>query len=81
LAALQLLTDKRDPAVLAQIRDRALPALVEMARWKTLAHALPAYILLGRITGVPEKQIQDAWSRGDRESVIAEALKAQKPEK
>jgi hypothetical protein len=81
LDALQILTDKRDPAVLGQIRERALPALVEMARWKTLAHALPAFLLLGRLTGQPEKQIQDAWSRGDRESVIAEALKTQKPDK
>lgn len=81
LAALQILTDSRNPAILDQIRERALPALVEMARWKTLAHALPAYLLLGRLTGLSEKQIQDAWSRGDRESVIAEALKTQKPEK
>jgi hypothetical protein len=77
--ALQIVTDKRDPVVLDQIRQRALPALVEMARWKTLAHALPAYLLLGRLTSMSDKQIQDAWSRGDRESVIAEALKTQKP--
>ena len=54
-----------------------VPALADMARWKTLAHALPAYILLGRVAGIPEEQIQDSWSRGDRESVIAAALKAQ----
>jgi hypothetical protein len=81
LAALQILTDKRNPAELDLIRQRALPSLVEMARWKTLAHALPAYLLLGRLTGLTEQQIQDAWSRGDRESVIAEALKTQKPDK
>ncbi len=81
LDALQILTDSRNPAVLDQIRERALPALAEMARWKTLAHALPAYILLGRLTSLSDQQIQDAWSRGDRESVIAEALKTQKPER
>jgi len=81
LAALQILTDSRDKTVLEQLRMRALPSLVEMARWKTLAHALPAYVLLGRLNGLTEKQIQDAWSRGDRESVIAEALKTQKPER
>jgi hypothetical protein len=79
LAALQILTDTRDKAVLDQIREGALPALAEMARWKTLAHALPACLLLGRLTSLSDKQIQDAWSRGDRESVIAEALKTQKP--
>lgn len=81
LAALQILTDSRNLTVFDQIRERALPALVEMARWKTLAHALPAYVLLGRLTGKTEQQIQDAWSRGDRESIIAEAVKLEKPEK
>ena len=82
LGALQTLTDLRgkaagpdQKAVLDQIRTRALPALVEMARWKTLEHALPAYLLLGRVAGIPEQQVQDAWSRGDRESIIAQALK------
>jgi hypothetical protein len=73
--ALQILTDTRDPAVLGQLRDRALPALIEMARWKSPGHALPGYVLLGRIAGFTEEQIQEAWSRGDRESVIAAATK------
>jgi hypothetical protein len=75
LLALQVLTDKGDPVVLEQLRTRAMPALVEMARWKTLEHALPAYILVGRVAGLSEDQIQRAWSRGDRESVIAAAAK------
>jgi hypothetical protein len=74
LKALQILTDGRDPAMLEQMRNRALPALVEMSRWKTLEHALPAFILTGRVAGLSEQQIQDAWTRGDRESVIAAAL-------
>jgi hypothetical protein len=78
LHALQVLTDTRDPAVLDQLRTRAMASLVEMARWKTLEHALPAYILLGRVAGLNEAQIQAAWSRGDRESVIAAALKKKK---
>lgn len=72
LVVLQILTDRRDAPVLDHLRERALPALVEMARWKSLAHALPAYMLLGRIAGLPEQQIQDAWTRGDRESVISQ---------
>ena len=71
LWALQTLTDKRDLSVLEQLRDRALPALIEMARWKSLGHALPAYMLLGRIAGLPEQQLLDGWNRGDREFVIA----------
>ncbi len=75
LAALQILTDTWDPAVLDQLRERALPALADMARWKTLAHALPAYILLGRVAGVSEERIQESWSSGNREPLIVEALK------
>ena len=68
-----LLTDGQDAQVLSQIRERALPALIEMSRWKTLEHALPAFVLTGRVAGLTEQQIQDAWTRGDRESVIAAA--------
>jgi hypothetical protein len=75
LWALQTLTDSREPLVLDQLRTRALDALIDMARWKTLSHALPAFILLGRVAGMPEPDIQSAWTRGDRDSVIAAAKK------
>jgi hypothetical protein len=74
LKALELLTDTHDAEMLSQLRQRALPALAEMSRWKTLEHALPAFILTGRVAGLSEQQIQDAWTRGDRESVIAAAI-------
>jgi len=75
LRALQTLTDSRDPLVLDQLRTRALDALIDMARWKTLSHALPAFILLGRVAGMPEPEIQSAWARGDRDAVVAAAKK------
>lgn len=75
--ALVNLTETRDPAVLDEMRERALPSLIEMARWKTLAHALPPYILLGRIAGMKEEAIQDTWSR-DRTAGIAAMLKSLK---
>lgn len=78
LRALQLLTDGRDPSVLDQLNQRALGSLAEMSRWKTLAHALPAFVLLGRVAGLGEQQIQDAWTRGDREAVIAAATAKKK---
>jgi len=78
LKALQILTDKRDPSTMSQLRERALPALVEMSRWKTLAHALPAFVLTGRLAGLTDEQIQDAWTRGDHETVIATALGGKK---
>jgi len=69
--ALATFTEKRDPALLAHLRERAAASLIEMARWRHLPHALPAFILVGRMAGVEEKDIQDAWNRGDRESVIS----------
>jgi hypothetical protein len=68
------LTESRDPEMLSQLRERALNALTDMARWKHLPHALPAFILTGRLAGMEEKEIQDAWSKGERERVIEQAL-------
>jgi hypothetical protein len=76
VGALLILTDEPPAGVASQIsdqiRDRALPSLIDMARWKTLAHALPPYLLLGRVAGLPDDQVKDAWTRGDREWVIAQ---------
>jgi hypothetical protein len=71
--ALVTLTENRDAGLLAHLHERALPSLIEMARWKHLPHALPPYILLGRVTGIPEKELQDTWSRNQREVVIKRA--------
>lgn len=76
--ALVNLTESRDARVLGQIRERALPALREMAGWQYLAHALPAYIVLGRVEGVPEEQLRDLWSKGDRGTVIKGAAASNK---
>jgi hypothetical protein len=81
LSALQILTDTRDASTLDQLRERSLQSLIEMARWKTLAHALPAFVLVGRVAGYSEDQIQAAWSKGEREKVIAAALAGAKKAK
>ena len=72
--ALVNLTQAREPGALEHLRDRALPALADMAHWKTPAHAHAAFVLVGRIAGLADKEIEDAWSRGDREAVIKRAL-------
>jgi len=72
------LTESRDAQVLAHLRERSAGVLAEMARWKHLPHALPAFILLGRAMGVPEDRIQQAWTSGDREAFIAGLLKPPK---
>ena len=73
--ALLTLTDRGAPEALQQIRERALPALAEMARWKTLRYALPPFLLLGRVAGLTDAQTQENWRKGDREAVIEKALK------
>jgi hypothetical protein len=75
-SALAAMTGEDNQSLLEEIRERALPAVVEMARWKTLSHALPAFLLAGRIAGLPEKDIHDAWNRSDRELVLKRALAA-----
>lgn len=73
--ALVILTDSPNPAALALVRERGLAALAEMARWKTLRYALPPFLVLGRAAGIPEDQIRQAWEKGDREAVVAKALR------
>jgi hypothetical protein len=73
--ALVNMTESRDASSLQQLRERALPSLIEMAKWKHLAHALPDYILLGRVAGMPEKEIQDSWSNNQRDQTIAAIAK------
>ncbi|HEY3453659.1 MAG TPA: hypothetical protein VGK64_03590 [Bryobacteraceae bacterium] len=72
--ALVNLTETHDPETLQLLRERALPSVIEMARWHDLQHALPAFILAGRLAGLDEKQIKTAWLGEDRESVLKQAL-------
>lgn len=51
------LTKARSPALLAHLRAKALYALVEMAKWHDVGHAAPARIILGRMAGIPEKNL------------------------
>jgi hypothetical protein len=71
--ALVPFTESRDEKVLAHIRERAFASLIEMSRWRHLPHAMPAYILLGRVAGISEAELQEAWSKDNREAVIKRA--------
>lgn len=72
--ALVDLTDQRDPETVELLRQRALSSIVDMARWHDLEHALPGFILAGRLAGLDEKEIQAAWVSGNRETVIGRVL-------
>lgn len=67
------LTESRDSALLAQLRSRALPSLVEMARWTDAGHALGPFLMLARLAGLSDAAAFEAWQAGDREAVIARA--------
>lgn len=72
--ALLVLSERQNAAVLDLIRERALPSLAEMARWRTQSYAQPPFQLLGRVAGLKDAQISESWEKGDREPVIQQAL-------
>jgi HEAT repeats len=77
--ALAVLSKDHDPDLLAAVRARALTPLVEIARWKSAAHARAGFILLGRAAGFSEQDLSDNWERGEREKIIRLALSGQLP--
>ena len=68
--ALMAMSADRDPELLAALRERGLASLIEMARWKSEGHALPAFFILCRIAGYSDEAAYDLWERGDRDAVI-----------
>ncbi|MFL6414328.1 MAG: hypothetical protein ACJ74Y_01500 [Bryobacteraceae bacterium] len=76
--ALVNLTETRDAGTLELVRARALESLTEMAKWHDLKAALPAFILAGRVAGLDEKEINQAWIDGDRDAVLAAAASPKK---
>jgi hypothetical protein len=46
-----------------------MPSLVDMATWKSRQSFVP-YVLLGRLSGLPETTILESWERGDRDTVL-----------
>lgn len=73
--ALVSMTEDRGAETLGMLKDRALDAMVDMARWTHLPHALPGFILLARVAGWEEKRIQDTWAAGTHPAAIEEILK------
>ena len=55
LSIVSSLTESRDPQLLSELQDRALPSLIEMCRWKSDGHAYHACRILERIAGLPEQ--------------------------
>ena len=74
--ALLRLSERREPRLLQQLRREALVPLVEMARWKSPGHAMPALMILGRIAGLSDEVAATASASplAEREAVIKAAL-------
>jgi hypothetical protein len=73
--ALMALTEARDPGLLAMLRQKAVPALTEMARWKNPGHAVPSVMILGRVAGIAEKDLTSAAATGGHAAIVDAALK------
>ena len=74
LFALSSMTEKRDKKLLAMLRDRALKSLVEMARWKIPGYAGGAIVILGRIGGMTDKALHDAYDEGELDRIIQSVI-------
>jgi hypothetical protein len=77
--ALLQLTTRRDPSLLALLRAQALPALVDIARWRSAQHAFAGYIILGRVEGMQDDALGQAWTHGDRSAVLDSAARMLRP--
>lgn len=71
---LERLSANRDPKLLSQLRSQALASLLEMARWRSSGHSYFASVILGRIAGIEEKQLQQMITNGQVEAIF-QALK------
>jgi hypothetical protein len=69
-----------DNAVVNKLRTRSVPTLGEMARWNSEGHALMPFLLLGRVVGMRDAEVFQAWNTGKREEVISRALQAASPD-
>jgi hypothetical protein len=74
-ALLVSLTAGRDPATLTLLRTGALDSLVEMASWRRASHAYFARMLLGRVAGLPEQQVNDLAWNGPATAIIEAAVR------
>ncbi len=76
MAVLDVATSERNVALISELRQKSLPTLIEMARWHSAGHAMMAFQLVGRIAGLTDKEIFNAWDKGEREAVIKRALQS-----
>jgi HEAT repeats len=73
--ALMQLTESRDPALLAALKARAFDSIVDIAQWTNPGHAMAGIFMLGRMAGMPDRDIIATFERGERDKIIDAARK------
>lgn len=72
IAVLLALSENAPEEVKKKIITRALPAIVEMSKWKNPGHALMNYMLLARMAGMPEGEIEPTFFSDRKDASINE---------
>ena len=68
---LEVLTRRRDPKLLRDLRAQALDPLLEMAHWRSCAHAYAARMMLGRCAGIEEARLVKFVEANDVAAILA----------
>jgi hypothetical protein len=64
------LTESRDRALLNELKQKCLPSIIEMAKWKDRAHAFFTFVILGRIAGIDDQQLNTSNNSPDYLSLV-----------
>ena len=67
---LSVLTARRNPTLLGALRKNALPALIEMARWRNAGHAYHSRVILGRMAGIEETRLEQLANQGQVDEIL-----------
>ncbi|RPJ58582.1 MAG: hypothetical protein EHM23_17120 [Acidobacteria bacterium] len=68
------LTEKRDPELFLRLRRSSIPSLAEMARWRNPGHAYAPFLIMARVAGLSEEDIQTAWNASPHELAVGRLL-------
>lgn len=72
--ALFQISERRDPQLFAALKVPARQSLAAIAQWHSRGHALPGYMILGRLAGFPDAELFKRWQDNNTEEVIRVAL-------
>jgi len=74
--ALFQISESRDPRFFAALKKPARQVLAGIAHWHSRDHALPGYMILGRLAGFDDAELFKRWQDNNTDEVIRAALAA-----